>query len=299
MSEIVVGVDGSEGSRAALAWAVDEAALRGDEVVAVAVGHPYAEPAPGTVPGQDLWDARNELRERTAKLLDRVLAPHAGGDVVLHPLPLLEPSASGALLERAAGATALVVGSHGTSGHGWLTLGSVSQHVVVHARGPVVVVPPPGDESDREQKVVVGIDGSTGARAALVRAAEEARLRGLALELVAVQPPLADFERQRPSAVGEWREHVERLLAEELEAAYTASPSASGPEDVTTTMLVDRHPARGLLDVARRAQLLVVGSRGYGGFVGMLLGSVSQHCVRHATSPVLMVPSVRADGGPK
>ena len=95
-------------------------------------------------------------------------------------------------------------------------------------------------------------------------------------------------ERQRAydEALAHWRHAAESHLADEL----ALIDRDQLPDKVTPTVLSARHPARALLDAAAWARLLVVGRRGRGGFSGMLLGSVSQHCVRHATAPVMVVP---------
>ena len=87
-------------------------------------------------------------------------------------------------------------------------------------------------------------------------------------------------------AAAHWRNLAEGLLEAELNRVDPATL----PDKVTPTVIGADHPARALLDVAAWARLLVLGRRGRGGFTGMLLGSISQHCVRHATSPVMIVP---------
>lgn len=316
MGELVVGVDGSEGSRRALAWAVDEARLRGDEVAAVFVLQPPAIYLDRAGLGQQ-YRAQIEptVIERTEAMLDEMVAEHARGDVTITAEPIHDVSPYQALIDRAAGTSGLVVGTRGHSGYRRLQFGSVSQQVVVHAQSPVVVVPVREDVHGRRERVLVGVDGSEGARRAVGRAAEEAWLRGCELELVMVQPPPPaagvhspsdaaieawmwagvtppDFEmsgdvaRQREQVVAHWRQAAESRLADE-EAQLDPETK---PEKITTTVIGARHVAHALLDAAEWASLLVLGSRGRGGFAGMLLGSVSQHCVRQATSPVMVVP---------
>lgn len=140
-------------------------------------------------------------------------------------------------------------------------------------------------------RIVVGVDGSTGARAALEWALDEARLRGASLEAVHAwqsptlvvagpfgAPPLADedtTERVRKAA--------EHLLEKELQAVDTSGVKVE-------PIVPGASPANALLDIARGADLLVVGTRGHGGFVGLLLGSVSQQVSHHAPCPVVIVP---------
>lgn len=145
-------------------------------------------------------------------------------------------------------------------------------------------------------RVVVGVDGSAGSRAALAFAAQEARLRGARLEVVVawqypvlttmpafgVLPPVEEM-------AAEAREGLLQFLRDE---GLTTDP------ELDVTPVVAQGPASAaLLDVSKGADLLVVGSRGYGGFKGLLLGSVSQACVTHATCPVVVVPAPRDEPG--
>ena len=139
--------------------------------------------------------------------------------------------------------------------------------------------------------VVVGFDGSDAALAALEFGLEEARLRGLSLRVVCVwHYPLTGyigggFEPPGPRlGPGEF----ERAARAELDA--TLAELELGREAVALERRVREGAAAAvLLDEARDAALLVVGSRGHGGFAGLLLGSVSQHCVAHAPCPVVVV----------
>ena len=132
-------------------------------------------------------------------------------------------------------------------------------------------------------KVVVGIDGSPPSRAALEYAAEEASLLQADLEVVmAWDWPMAYartplFHESDP--VGGERKDFEAAVARILK---------SHPEVAVTTVFTQGHPAKTLVEASKGADLLVVGSRGYGAFVGMLLGSVSQHCATHAHCPVFI-----------
>ena len=315
MGTLVVGVDGSDGARTALAWAHEAARLHADDLVVMTVLAPPAvligEAALGV---QHRAEVERATTRRAAAMLDEMVAPYADAGVAIKPVVETAPAAFEALVERAAGSDGLVVGSRGLGAYRRMLLGSVSQQAVLHARSPVVVVPQPSQEGRRRDKVVVGIDGSPGARAALLRAAAEARLRGYELELAMVQPapPLPDVHTpadaaiyaylwtgvlppsrldddarlRRQQVVDHWRQQAERQLSDEL---GRLDPRTL-PDVVTRAVIGSGSPARALLDVAEWARLLVLGGHGHGGFRGMLLGSVSQHCVRHATAPVLVVP---------
>jgi nucleotide-binding universal stress UspA family protein len=137
-------------------------------------------------------------------------------------------------------------------------------------------------------KIVVGVDGSSGSREALRWAFAEAQLRSVPLETVIVwQYPITaslptfgamttpdDFQ-------SEARTTLLAFLAEEGITAAAPIP--------VTTLVAEGNPARALLDAADDADLLVVGSRGHGGFKGVLVGSISQQCVQHSKCPVVVV----------
>jgi nucleotide-binding universal stress UspA family protein len=147
-------------------------------------------------------------------------------------------------------------------------------------------------------KVVVGVDASPGSLRALEWALEEARLRRASLCVVhAWMLPLIEALPE-PWVVGspsvgpsddEVRNHVEAAARDVLSASVDRARSAA-PELEIAGELVEGRAAVALLDAARDADLLVVGSRGRGGFAGLLLGSVSGQCVHHARCPVVVVP---------
>ncbi|AGA33692.1 Universal stress protein family [Thioalkalivibrio nitratireducens DSM 14787] len=138
--------------------------------------------------------------------------------------------------------------------------------------------------------IVVGVDGSDGARRALRWAREEGVLRGTEVRAVFVldrryvEPEWASL---MAPPVEQLHEEAGRLLQETVE-------QAGGPEvDLSQEVLVgEGHgAAKALLDAASDADLLVVGSRGRGGFQGLLLGSVSQQILHHARCPIVVVPA--------
>lgn len=135
-------------------------------------------------------------------------------------------------------------------------------------------------------RIVVGVDSSETSLKALRWALDEAKLRGSDVELVHAFP--------RPELVGmtmvitlpsdeELREASEQVLSDALAAV-------GGSGDVTVSQRVGSGgPASVLVDVAKDAELLVLGSRGLGGFRGMLLGSVTQQVIAHAPCPVVVI----------
>ncbi len=138
---IVVGIDGSDGSRAALHWALDETRRRGSRLdVVLAWQTPYLGEVSGLVLVSMTEEAEQRARNLLADVADGIVAAHPD----LHIVPLLaEGRAAPALLDAAAGADLLVVGSRGRGGFKSLLLGSVSSACVHHAPCPVAVVPNP------------------------------------------------------------------------------------------------------------------------------------------------------------
>jgi nucleotide-binding universal stress UspA family protein len=139
-------------------------------------------------------------------------------------------------------------------------------------------------------KIVVGVDGSPSSEHALLWAARQAQL--MAAELHAV------IAWNFPSTYGwtpvvediDWAESARSVLEQAVDNAL-----GRGDAEKVHQHVVDGHPAPALLDAATDADLLVVGSRGHGGFTGMLLGSVSQHVVTHARCPVVVVHHTASD----
>lgn len=145
-AKIVVGVDGSEGSLRALRWAADEARLREAVLEVVTTWHfPVLATIPtfGVLPPSE--DMTEEARAGLIELLETEGITSRAGLTVLETVA--EGSPAGVLVDAAADADLVVLGSRGRGGFAGLLLGSVSQAVVSHARCPVVVVPP----ADRER----------------------------------------------------------------------------------------------------------------------------------------------------
>jgi nucleotide-binding universal stress UspA family protein len=135
--------------------------------------------------------------------------------------------------------------------------------------------------------VVVGTDGSAGARKALAWAVEEARLRGAPLTLLAVVAVPVTLARASAPLVGE--PEPADLRAAEGEARAELAEADTGGMDARVRVVAGV-PAEELVNAGREADLLVVGSRGVGGFSRLLLGSVSTQVVQHARCPVAVIP---------
>lgn len=142
-------------------------------------------------------------------------------------------------------------------------------------------------------RIVVGIDGSEPSAAALRWAAEEARRRAVGLHVVACWSyPVMPFAPYQLPISGEQFEADARVAAAaEIEKQLGAD---QGGVDVALEVLEGPASLR-LLELDDNAEMIVVGSRGRGGFTGLLLGSVSQHVAEHARCPVVIVPSRAED----
>lgn len=139
--------------------------------------------------------------------------------------------------------------------------------------------------SESRGVIVVGVDGSESSLDALRWGAAQAKVTGATLEAVMAWTTPTSWGRTSTWPPGlDPEEETRRLLAEAVE-------SALGPERAVQVheVVVEGHAAPALIAASERADLLVVGSAGHGGFAGMLLGSVSQHCATNARCPVVVV----------
>ncbi|MEV4919770.1 universal stress protein [Streptomyces tirandamycinicus] len=272
---IVVGVDGSGRSLRALVWAAHEAALRRCPLRIVHVvpsEHEYAATPEGRAWEQSHRD-RGVLAEAEAIAKDG----HPGLEID-STRPHGAPSA--VLLAESEHARAVVLGAKGLGGFGSLLLGSVALQVVGHASSPVVVV---NHVATGHHRVVVGADGSEHSQGALAYAFEQASLRDA--QLLAVHawshpgPPALVSAAQDAEAM-ERRQALDEWLAPLREE----HPGVEVMEQVT-----DEDPVLALARASDRADLLVVGSRGRGGFRGLALGSVSHHLLQFSQCPLAVV----------
>lgn len=135
-------------------------------------------------------------------------------------------------------------------------------------------------------RIVVGIDGSSGAREALRWAREHARERGATLDAVHTW----EYPQTVPLPGGPVRRRAEYFEAAQQALDDVLRDEGIDADEVHATATLVEGPAGPMLtEAAKGADLLVVGSRGLGGFGGLLLGSVSQYCLHHAPCPVVVV----------
>jgi nucleotide-binding universal stress UspA family protein len=269
-TDVAVGVDGSAPSLAALRWAAVEAACHGSRLRVV---HAYRPPwlveeiASGTrLDTAALAHAEKVLADGIEEA--RATAPGTevtGRTVCCHPVPLL--------MENAGAASLIVVGCRGHGGFGSMLLGSTGLQLATHATGPVVIVRGTTDRGNAP--VVVGTNGSAQADIAVGTAFGAAAARGCFLTAVHGYPHPPGAGASRPAeesalrtALDPWREKYPDVPVETIPT----------PGDAASVLVV----------LSSTAQLVVVGTRGRGGFAGLMLGSVGQKLIQHAHCPVLI-----------
>lgn len=285
---VVVGTDGSEAASRAVLWAAETAALRGRELRIVhGLDLMAASGALGiydvTVPG-----VLENIRRRGADYVAAAAALAATVDSGLRiRTEVAEDDPARLLLTRSADAHLLVLGSSGESGV-FAHLGSTLLAVTAHGHGCVVVVR--GNDTERRAQaalpVVVGVDGSRTSEAAVAAAFNEAAER--TTRLIAVHAWTDQrFDRFAgyPNAISnpDVAAAAHAVVAEQL-----AGWQEKYPEVEVVRKVYLSGPRHQLLEWSKVAQLVVAGSRGRGGFRGMLFGSTSNALVQHASCPVMV-----------
>lgn len=278
---ILVAVDGSPSSHHAVAWAAVTAALH-DAPLRVFTSVDDGAGLARVLSAADR-DRRRAEGERVVAAAARVAAEAAEAELEIGTEVCAELVIP-ALLERSAATRLIALGSRGTGAYLPGLLGSVSTAVVRHATCPVAVIHDRSatDAPSRRAPVVVGVDGSPQSVAALEFAVEEAARRKV--ELVAVHSWCDTSTITLPADWSAIRTAEEALLAERL-AGY----GEDYPEVTIRRIVVSDRPIRALHEAAATAQLLVVGSRGRGGFAGMMLGSTSNALLHMIECPMVVV----------
>jgi nucleotide-binding universal stress UspA family protein len=282
---VVVGADGSTCSLAAIRTAAAEAVERGRPL---RIAHAFIWPALGVAVGPATTGGPSDMGMRSTAeriLTEAITEAEKAAPGVHATAALVDGAPAPVLLGESRNAVLLVIGDRGLGGFGSMMLGSVALHTTAHAACPVMVV---RGQERATGPVVVGVDGSAGSAAAVGFAIEEAARRKTSL--TAIHAWDAFDSRSQKDALplvyepGALKDEEIRVLSESL-----AGWPQRYPEVAILQELVHGQPSAALIERSQSAQLLVTGSRGRGGFTGLLLGSVSQTVLHHAGCPVAVV----------
>src|SRR6478672_2241609 len=302
---IVVGVDGSDHSHCALVWAAREAERRRRPLHIVTA---YSVPifaASGLDGGYATVDD-SVIREGAEAILKHAMDKIAFYNIDVDA-SVENGDASGVLLEISETAELLVFGTRGRGGYVGRLLGSVSSALPAHAKCPTVTVPlicadrlgettndkhvlaerAKSAHQPVENVVVAGVDGSEQARVAVLEAAAQAERLSARLRLVCAVPQYTGSLAWVPAPMD--REALFADIRVQLDAGV-AWLKSHFPTLEVETQLVDGSPVDILVDASRHVELVVLGTRGRGGFTGMLLGSTTDGVLHHAKGPVMVVP---------
>lgn len=285
MSKIIVGADGSEASLLAIDWAAAEAARRGASLHVVYVVAPWLFDVPddlgaAQVREQMLRDGQDIVGAAVARAQERVPGLQVTGEQT-------GGQPAKVLIERTRDALMLVTGSRGAGGLAGLVLGSVAMQVAAHAPCPTVIVRAAKPSGHGE--IVVGVDGSSAGADAIGFAFEAASVRGVRLRaLLAWTHPVSTGPGDMLPLV-----YDPEILAADEQRLLTESLAGWQPKYPDVELVAEAvrgRAARVLAEASVHADLLVVGSRGRGGFTGLLLGSVGHAMLLRAHCPVAVVP---------
>ena len=282
---ILVAVDGSPESHAAVRWAAAEAVMRKSRVTLMHVVAPMVVswPIEELEVGYAEWQIDNakHLIEQALKTWEASVGDSPVPDATTE---VRQDGIVTELVHASAKSTMVVLGSRGLGPVGGAVLGSVSRALLHQAHCPVTITK---DDEGRPvttaAPVLLGIDGSPASEAATEVAFDEASRRGVDLVALHAWSDVGVF----PLLGMDWHTYEDQgheVLAERLAGWQERYPDVH----VRRRIVCDR-PARWLIDESRKAQLVVVGSRGRGGIASMFLGSVSTAVAESAPAPVMVV----------
>ena len=302
---VLVGVDGSPASLNAVDWAAAHAAVHGFAVHLVCSYSVPSFTASALDGGYAALDD-TAIADGARAVLDEAVA-RVGASGLRTTSAIASGDAAAVLVELSRGAAAVVVGTRGRGGFAERLLGTVSSALPAHAHCPTVVVPlrPARGQRPEDQlgnrhpvvrRIVVGVDGSPSAEVALAAAIREAEVRGAELTAVAGVPvgTGASLMAWLPSSID--HEAVLRDAATALDAVVDRA-LVDHPGLQVRRHVLDGTGASLLTEFSTAVDLVVVGSRGRGGFAGLLLGSTSQAVLHHAACPVMVVRTRPHDEG--
>jgi len=294
---IAVGFDGSVAAAAALDWAALEARRTGAILRVISVVH-YPGVHAGTLESAPILPASllNRANKLSAEAASRARKVLDSGRLETQ---IVIGAAAEALVAATQSVRLLVVGNRGRSDLASTVLGSVSFAVTAHAHCPVVVVGKGAVLVGPQHGVVVGVDGSSAGDRALDLAADLAAHAGAQLRIIcawdlpAAESPAYDYwETVSPDA--DWARMEHDVAAKVATGAVERAKSRHRMLGVTSDVLQGQAGAV-LAGASHDAGLVVVGSRGLGGFTGLVLGSVSHDVIHSCACPVMVVRTPASD----
>ncbi|WP_144790218.1 universal stress protein [Kocuria palustris] len=290
--KILVGYDGSEFAEQALEWAIQEAkAAQGELTVVVSTGRPVV--ADAAITGPFLEKIEDEAEQTARRGVQKAKDAGVSAQGVLE-----RGDVAGVLVAESRTSSLVVLGKrglHGLRGR----LGSVSAATAAHAECPVIVLPDgwESSEGDFTGRVVVAVDKLGIESPSVKRAAEYAQAHGKGLSLVTVIPSMTSLpsgSAELDAAVAEQLTEPARTMLQEVEDSIAEQFPGLG----TSIHILSGRPADALVQASGSADIIVMGTRGRGGFRGLLIGSVSQAVLVDAECPVMVVPNrSQADAG--
>ncbi|WP_071128675.1 universal stress protein [Varibaculum massiliense] len=293
---ILVGVDGSPESLEAAEWAGVRAQQSGSKLQVLCA---YALPS-YTAASMDSGFAvvdNDAIRESAQTVVDEAIS-HLNklGYQAEGRVEAGDPTAI--LVQLSQQVDLIVVGTRGGGGFTDRLLGATSSALPAYSRCPVVVVPRRGGADDQfvpVKKIVIGFDGSTRSRKSLRRSIKEAQVWGAELTAVDAVPlaSSAGILSWLPATVD--RDSILRDVRDQLKQTCQEETAGSGVK--VHSHALDGNPAALLTEFSTAVDLVVVGTRGGGGFAGALMGSTSQSILAHAACPVLVVPTGDRESG--
>lgn len=288
MKDIVVGVNDSAASAHALDRALLESQLCGASVRAVTA---WTTPVwMGGVPGfaynvlASPEDSERAAHDVVDEALMKASARRGTNDATVSARAEAQEGDAGRVLVRLARDADLVVLGTGRKSVRAAVLGSTTSYVLHHATSPVMVVPADAPTAEPFQRVVVGVDGSANSRAALRWGRRAARRHDCPMVAVHAWRYHGLGSPATSRGYGEHEAEARAWLERELVATLPEEPSGH-----VRAQLLMSSPTAALLDIAGPEDLLVVGSRGSGGFATLLLGSVALQCAQHARGALAVV----------
>lgn len=288
---VVVGMDGSDEAARAAAYGAWEAKRRRVALRLVFAHQPTPMWGPAMLLQDDYEWVADWVREILIKAEKDVAAAHP--DITVETA-VISGGPAAALVEESHRASLVVIGTRATGGLVGHLSGSVAAQVAAHAHAPVVVLRPNDpDATDATtfaaSPVIVGLDGSGESEHALAFAVEEAVARGAELHAVYAWN-LLDVRDIGPIVPDGYEAADEEAKALRLLTEATEGWSDRYPDlTITRRVVHSLDPVDALTKVSEGAGLLVVGSRGHGGFLGLRLGSTVDGLIRHAGAPVAVV----------